>query len=238
MFDRIKKALSREPREPREDAKETLGPPSQLAGGAVSEWASTRGFGFSTSGDGGTVTLEGRVQGKRWRMELGRPTRNFIRGEELRGRAELGIDPNAAVLLLNRTLKEALEKKAYSAYTDDLQTMADPNLLEEMRWLAMYDEVGWNALPQAFRERYAVLADRRENALAWLGPALAAMMMDWPDPPPGAETPFMLMLLRGKAYLRMEYQPADMPTLQHAALIFTSACESALGGLATPVDRA
>jgi hypothetical protein len=234
MFDRIKKALMREPRE---DAKETLGPPSQLAGGALSEWASTRGFGFTANGDAGTLTLEGRVAGKRWRMELGRPSRNFIRGEELRGRAELGIDEDAAVLLLNRSLKEALEKKAYSAYTDDLQTMADPDLPEEMRWLAMYDEVGWDALPPAFWQRYAVLADRRENALAWLGPALAAMMLDWPDPAPDAETPFMLMLLRGKAYLRMEYKPADMPTLQHASLIFTTACESAIKGLSTRVDR-
>ena len=234
MFDRIKKAFSRESRE---DAKETLGP-SQMAGGAVSEWASTRGFGFSASGDGSTLTLEGRVEGKRWRMELGRPTRNFIRGEELRGRAELGIDEDAAVLVLNRTLKEALEKKAYSIYTDQLQTTADPNLPEEMRWLAIYDEVGWDGLPQPFWERYAVLANRRENALAWVDPALAAMLMDWPEPAPASETPFMMMLLRGKAYLRMEYQPAGMPTLQHAALIFTSACESALGGLSTPVDPA
>ncbi|MDB5946076.1 MAG: hypothetical protein JWQ33_1102 [Ramlibacter sp.] len=235
MFERIKKALSREPRD---DAKETLGPASHMAGGAVSEWASTRGFGFSVSGDGGTLTLEGRIKGKRWRMELGPPSRDFIRGEEVRGRAELGIDEDAAVLILNRTLKEALEKKAYSIYTDQLQTTADPNLPEEMRWLSMYDEVGWDGLPHEFWKRYAVLADRRENALAWIDPALAAMMMDWPEPAPAAETPFMVMLLRGKAYLRMEYQPADMPTLQHAALIFTTACEAALDGLSTPVDRA
>ena len=235
MFERIKKAFSREPRD---DAKETLGPPSHMAAGAISEWASTRGFGFSVSGESGTLTLEGRIKGKRWRMELGRPSRNFIRGEELRGRAELGIDEDAAVLVLNRTLKEALEKKAYSIYTDQLQTTADPNLPEEMRWLAMYDEVGWDGVPPEFWQRYAVLADRRENALAWIDLPLAAMMMDWPEPAPGAETPFMLMLLRGKAYLRMEYLPADMPTLQHAALIFTSACESALARLSAPANRA
>lgn len=233
MFERIKKAFFKEPGE---DARETLGPPSHMAGGAISEWATTRGFGFSVIGE--TLTLEGRIRGKRWRMELGRPSRNFIRGEELRGRAELAIDEDAAVLLLNRPLKEALEKKAYSIYTDQLQTTADPNLPEEMRWLAMYDEVGWDGLPKAFWERFAVLADRRENALAWIDPALAAMMLDWPEPGPTGETPFMLMLLRGKAYLRMEYQPADMPTLQHATLIFTAACEAALGGLSTPVDRA
>ena len=39
-------------------------------------------------------------------------------------------------------------------------------------------------------------------------------MLDWPEPAPSAEVPFMMMLLRGKAYLRMEYTPAD---LAHAA---------------------
>jgi hypothetical protein len=43
--------------------------------------------------------------------------------------------------------------------------------------------------------------------------------------------PFMVLLLRGKAYLRMEYTPANLLTLQHAALIFTTACEAALAGL-------
>jgi hypothetical protein len=38
----------------------------------------------------------------------------------------------------------------------------------------------------------------------------------------------MLLLLQGKAYLRMQYTPADLPTLQHAALVFTRACEAAL----------
>jgi hypothetical protein len=41
----------------------------------------------------------------------------------------------------------------------------------------------------------------------------------------------MMLLLRGKAYLRMEYTPPDLLTLQHAALIFTTACEAALKGL-------
>ena len=235
MFERIKKAFSRPPRD---DDKETVGPPSQLAAGAISEWASTRGFGFTPNDNNGALGLEGRIAGKRWRMELGRPSRKFIRGEELRGRAELGVDEDAAVLVLNRSLKDALDKQAYSIYTDGLQTTADPNLPEELRWLAMYDEVGWDGLPPAFWERYAVLADRRENAVAWVDATLAAAMMDWPTPGPDAETPFMLMLLRGKAYMRMEYQPPNMVTLQHAALVFTNACESALGGLATPVKRA
>ncbi|MBI2770933.1 MAG: hypothetical protein HYX47_15005 [Burkholderiales bacterium] len=229
MFERIKRALSGQGKEP----AESVSPSSQMAGGALSEWAATQGFGFSSQGAGGLMQFEGKISGRKWRMELGKPTRNFIRGEELRARAELGINEDAAVLVMNRPLKEALEKKAYSMYTDSLQTTADPNLPEEMRWLSMYDEVGWESLPRPFWERYSVLADQRDNALAWVTTPLARQMMEWPQPGPTPEIPFMLMLLRGKAYLRMEYTPADMPTLQHAAAIFTTACEAAVDGLST-----
>jgi hypothetical protein len=74
-----------------------------------------------------------------------------------------------------------------------------------------------------------VLTDNRESALAWLDPQFAQLMTDWPAPAPSAEVPFMVLLLNGKAYLRMEYTPAQLETLQHAARIFTSACESAIG---------
>ncbi len=226
MFDRIKKAFSKE-------AREAAPPSSQMADNAVSEWAGTQGFQFTGVGNGFSFALQGKVVNKPWRMERGRPTRNFIRGEELRARAELGLNEDIAVLVISRPLKEALEKQAYSSYTDSLQTTADPNLPEELRWLSMYDEVGWDSLPREFWQRYSVHADERDRALAWIDSSLAELMMDWPEPGPTAEVPFMMMILRGKAYLRMEYTPADIPTLQHAAQIFTSACESAIGGLST-----
>jgi hypothetical protein len=224
MFDRIKKAFAREAK-PDEPLSQ-----SQLMHGPVSEWAAHQGFSLSLQTAGQTVVVEGKVSGKPWRMELGKPTRGYIRGEELRARAELGLSEDLAVMVMNRPLKEALERKAYSMITDTLQTTADPNLPEEMRWLAMYDEVGWDGLQPEFWTRYAVLTDRREHALTWVDPPLAQQLMDWPMPAPAAEVPFMILLLRGKAYLRMEYAPAEMTTLQHAAQIFTSACEAAVGG--------
>jgi hypothetical protein len=194
MFDRIKKVFSKD-----KEREPDPGPASsQMPHSEVSQWAGTQGFAFS--GQGSAFALDGKVGNKTWRMERGRPSRNFIRGEEL--------------------------------YTDSLQTTADPNLPEEMRWLAMYDEVGWESLPLAFWDRYSVLTDEREHAIGWIDPVLAELMMKWPEPGPSAEVPFMLMLLRGKAYLRMEYTPADMATLQHAATIFTMCCESAMNGLA------
>ena len=222
MFERIKKAFSRE-------SKDTEGPNSQLAHGPMSEWAGTQGFAFSIDGANQGIALEGKIAGKPWRIQLGRPTRNYILGQEVRARGELGIDESVAVLIMNRPLKEALEKRAYQIYTDNLQTSVDSSLPEEMRWLAMFEEVGWEGLPREFWSRYSVLTDRRENAMAWIIEPLAHLALQWPKPGPSAEVPFMVLLMNGKAYLRMEYTPADIATLQHASLIFTSACEAALG---------
>ncbi|MFM9879337.1 MAG: hypothetical protein ACKVOO_02870 [Burkholderiaceae bacterium] len=203
--------------------------PSRFEDNPASVWASARGLAVQQRDKGKGVAIDGTVMGKAWRLEIGKPSRHFIRTEELRARSDLGLDPNVGVLIMNRHLKQALEKQAYERYTDTLQTQADVTMPEEIRWLSVYDEFGWESLPNAFWDRYCVLADDRANALAWLDAPLAELLMSWPALATNAQTPFMLLLLRGKAYLRMEYQPATVPTLQHASGIFTSACESALG---------
>lgn len=230
MFDRIKKAFAR-------DAKPAAHAPAavpQTRHGSVSEWAATQGMTFMGMASGQGFGLQGQVGGKPWKMELGKPGRKYIVGQELRGRSELGVDPDVLVVVMNRPLKEALEKQAYALFTDTLQTSADPNLPEEMRLLSMYDEVGWESLPRAFWSRYSVVAGSREHAMAWVDPLLAKQLLEWPAPAPPNEQPFMLLLLRGKAYLRMEQKVEHMPTLQHAATVFTSACENALGAFKAP----
>lgn len=225
MFEHLKKVFVRSETQPLEAARPD----------ALSEWASTHGFSYARPDKDGDFLLTGKVHGKSWKLESGAASRDYIVGEELRARAVLGINEDAAVLIMNRPLKEALEKRAYAIYTDTLQTTAAPSLPEEMRWLAMYEEVGWSSVVPEFWERYTVLADRREHALAWLDSKLAELLLHWPVPGPDAKTPFILMLLRGKAYLRMQYSPPNIATLQHAAIVYTSACESALAGLSTDI---
>jgi hypothetical protein len=223
MFERIKKAFQREPKGRGDSVL------SQSPHGPVSEWAASRGMTFSSGALGNTMSMQGKVGSRTWKMELGRPSRDYISGEELRARAELGVFDDVGAMVVNRPLKEALERRAYSMITDTLQTTADPRLPEEMRWLAMYDEIGWEGPPEAFWKRYAVLSDKRENALAWVDDDLILQLMSWPEPAPSPQVPFMMVLLRGKCYLRMQYLPAETSTLDHATDIFVSACESALG---------
>ena len=192
--------------------------------GRVSEWASVQGLSFSERGK--SYTLEGKINGKPWRLEQGKPSRDFIFGLELRARGEMNVRDDLAVMIMTRKLKNDLDKRAFSLYTDTLQTQIDPHLPEEMRWLSMYEEVGWEALGQAFLDHYAVLADERDNATAWLTPELAGQMMAWPSSEP--EVPRVLMVLRGKVYLRMQINEGDLPTLEHATRVFTTACNAAL----------
>ncbi|WP_332777717.1 hypothetical protein [Polaromonas sp.] len=226
MFERLKKVFG-------QGAPQASGqaPPTD----AVSEWAGTQGFTFTGHGADKGFSLTGKVSNKPWRLERGRSSRDYIQGEELRARAELGINEEAAVLIMNRSLKESLEKQAYQIYTDHLRTSADPSLPEEMRWLSIYTEVGWDSLPGEFWARYSVLADDRQHALAWIDQNLAELLLSWPEPGPDEQAPFIMMLLRGKAYLRMQYTPANVATLEHAAVIYTSACELALAGLSTDI---
>ncbi|MHB1125080.1 MAG: hypothetical protein ACYC0T_20520 [Ramlibacter sp.] len=232
MFDRIRKALARSA--PGATRAGDRGPSSLAADDPVSEWATTRGFSFAADNAGG-ATLDGQVQGRPWRLVRGKPTRDYVIGQELRARAELGLNEDVAAMVMNRSLKEALESKAFEQSTDQLRTGIDGNLPHEVRWLATFDEFAWEGPAAAFWDRYAVVAERRETALGWIDGALAQLLLDWLAPGPSAEVPFTLLLLRGKAYLRMEYRPANVATLQHAALVFTSACESALRA---PVDVA
>src|SRR6476619_1892976 len=100
MFERIKKALTR-------DAKGRADPPaSQLAHGPVSEWAASRGMSFSNVPLSRDVAMQGKVGGRPWRMELGKPSRDYIHGDELRARAELGVNDDVAAMIINRPLKD------------------------------------------------------------------------------------------------------------------------------------
>ena len=223
MFERFKKMMG----SPSADAVAT---PTTRSQGPVAEWAHGQGFAYAADGKADGFVVTGIVAGKPFKLERGRASRDYIHGDELRARGELQVNEDLAVLIMSRSLKESLENKAYAMYTDTLQTTADPSLPEEMRWLAMYSEVGWDSLSPAFWERYSVLADQRKHAELWLTQALGDLLMSWTEPAPSANVPFFLMLLRGKAYVRMQYSPADLPTLAHSMQIFSTACESAVAG--------
>lgn len=201
-------------------------PSAQSGFSKVSEWANLQGFRASEHRDGSGYRLQGSVGDKPWRMEQGYPSRDFIRGQELRARGEMNLNDDVAVLIMSRQLKSELDERLYAMQTSSLQTMTATNLPEEMRWLAMYEEYTWDSLGDTFFHYYAVLADEYPQALAWVNRDLAQQLMDWPELDP--TMPKILMLLRGKVYLRMQVQEDDLLTIEHATGVFTTACELAV----------
>ncbi len=262
MFNRIKKAFSSPAaRAPAPVAKPAASREPGAAGSAVqppqsvrvgtapgssgSMWGSLEG---AAGGDTAQAPLEGysgvappplklqlagKVMDKPWRIETGRPTRDFILGTELRAKAELDLPDDAVLVLMNRSLKEHLEREAFAAYTDDLQTTVDPKLGEEMRWLSLYEEFAWEGIDEAFWKRFAILGQYREPAMQWLDADMARAWMQWPSPETGPQVPMSFAVMRGKAYMRMECIPADRATVERAAEIFEHCCIRAIRSLGT-----
>lgn len=214
MFDRIRQALRIASRDP-----------------SLSAWAELHGLQAQGRLEDAQFALErnaGPGAALPWRVERGPPSRDFIRTSELRGRSERGAPEDLAVMVINRPLKEVLEARAYAEATDSMQTTVDSALNEEVRWLAMYDEVRWSGGPHTLWPAYAVVTEQRDAAEQWLGgPLVAHALLARAATPARSEVPFVLVLLRGRVYLREEFTPATLETLALSTSVFATACQAA-----------
>ena len=195
-------------------------------------WAQAQGMGFTPQA-GGSYAMKGEWHRQAVRIDCTAPSRPFILGLELNGRVDLGMSMPGNVVVLNRALKHRLETWAselYAQYTDTLQTTAQ-TVPDEIRWLSIYRDAGWNNWPDRhFAARYAVLTDEPDIARHWIDADAQHALMDWPGEGLNPQTPLMLMLLRGKAYLRMQIdQPKDTDTAVHALELFRRFSERARG---------
>src|SRR3978361_1955038 len=96
------------------------GPERDLVG--ISEWAKRRGHGFRRVRRDAGFVIDGLLEGRPWRMEWGPPQREYIEGHELRVRMELDLPSDTQMLLLSRPLMDALERKTFEDFTDNVQT--------------------------------------------------------------------------------------------------------------------
>ncbi|WP_291009292.1 hypothetical protein [Hydrogenophaga sp.] len=191
MFDLLKTALNRSPK------------PGAMDESLV-QWANERLLSHMGM-VGGAYALGGRLLDRPFRAECLASARQYITGMELMAKSDLGLTPAVNVILMNRNLKRQFETQAQAHYadvTDTLQTTAKA-LPEELRWLSLYRDAGWEGPAPAFWARYAVLTDTPEVARHWVDGDTVDMLMEWPlDVSPG--TPVLFMLTRGKTYLRMQ----------------------------------
>ena len=193
----------------------------------VGEWARQRGFGFKRVRSEAGFVIDGLLDGKPWRIEWGQPQRDYIAGHELRLRMELELPSDAQMLLLSRPLMDALERKTFEEFTDSVQTQVGTKTPEEMRWLVMFPKVNLSGL-KTLRNRFGAVASMADAGLAWLSGPLAHALEQAANGLLKNEPPFVLMTLRGRAYLRMQLSSPDAPDIAAALALFETAVSQAL----------
>jgi len=212
MFDRLKKALAGRTADPARDD-------------ALAQWAADRLLSHLPM-LGGTYALGGRLLDRAFRAECTTSHRDYIQGMELLAKADLGLSHEMHVVLMNRALKRTLEARAKAG--DGEVPGGGRAAPEEVRWVGLFRDAGWPGPPDDFWARYAVLTDAPELALRWLDSASIEMLMDWPAEV-SPDTPVMFMLMRGKAYLRLQVdRPEDRSAALHALDLFEHLCGRAL----------
>lgn len=213
MLDAFKRLISRPPSGP--DWRE------------VADWAKANKLKFKREQEGTGFVLDGGMESKPWRLEWGPPQRQYIEGHELRLRMELGLSPNLQVLLIAQPLLETLERQTFERFTESTQTVIDGNTPEEMRWLAMFSKVPYQASKDV-RMRFGLVGNVPAEAASWVQGALAHQLEESAAGFLQSEPPFVLMLLRGRAYLRMQLPEPDVRVIAQAVALFEVAVLQAL----------
>lgn len=197
---------------------------------SLTRWADDNGLQYSPLPNGGWA-VHGDWGGQPVRIECAAPSRPFIQGAELMARVDLGRATAGGVVVMNRMLKHHLEHWAselYSQYTDTLQTTAQ-QVPDEVRWLSMYRDAGWSGPDRHFWSRYAVLTNVLDVAREWIDGEGLQRLMRWPVDALSPDTPLMLMLLKGKAYMRLQLDDGlDTDKAMHALDLFRHFGEQAL----------
>lgn len=194
---------------------------------AVAEWAKHNRLKFKRESEGVGFVIDGGLESKPWRLEWGPPQRLYIEGRELRLRMELGLSPNLQMLLISQPLLESLERQAFERFTESTQTVIDHTTPEEMRWLAMFPKVPYKAA-KVVRSRFGLVGGTPPEATSWVEGALAKQMEEAAVGFLSDQPPFVLMVLRGRVYLRMQLAEPAVPLIAQAVSVFEVAVLQAL----------
>jgi hypothetical protein len=157
-------------------------------------------------------------------MEWGSPSRDYIPNIELRVRAETPNEFRPYGLLASRRLWEVLQQRAFSVFTDSLQTMPGLNLPEELRWVSVLQE--YPGVPQQLRPGVAVAG----TPPVVFNRFWDSMMADWAQSKEiagwnGQEQPMIVMLTRGRLYLRMSTTGPTLVDLDVATKVLEVVCK-------------
>ena len=180
---------------------------------ACAVWAREQGHVFRSNREGDGLVIEtADGAARQWRLEWGASQRPYIEGAELRIRAEMSLPAHLQCLVVSRMLMESLEKTVYEQFTHELQTRADTDTPEEMRWLVLYPKLNTREL-HGLKSSFGAVGNLTGPVALWLEGALARRLLEARQSWLRVEDPLVLMVHRGRLTLR-----AAMPTLDEQRL--------------------
>lgn len=193
---------------------------------AVESWAARSGLRFRKARDLSRFLIESTSSGFELRMEWGPSQRSYIESSELRMRMDMNLPGSLEMLVLNQPLMERLEGETFERYTQSAQTMIDLSTPEEMRWLAMFPKVDLSH-DKTLRSRFCALGADPGLTLAWIKSGLGTQLERASQEFLTQDTPFVLITMRGKIYLRMQMaEPSPAALAQCLALFDAAACSA------------
>lgn len=192
----------------------------------VRRWAEAAGhrFALGRGGEGFVVEAQGSSGGAGCRIEWGPSQRNYIAGQELRVRADIGAG-DVQMLAATRDLVGRLEREAFEQFTEGNQTRIDDDTPEEMRWVVLFPQVPAKVLG-ALAVRFALLANRPRAATLWLEEGLAAPLAasaSWL----ARGRPMVLVVQRGRFVLRLGCEEPQCAVLEGAMALGLAAAAAA-----------
>jgi hypothetical protein len=181
----------------------------------MKEWAAHRGDASKRSRKGHGCVVAFTLDGHQGRMEWGPPQRAYIPTRELRVRIDMGLPPQLEMMVMSRPLARRLESDAFAQMVRGQQTGIDSVLSEEQRWLSVFEPVDFDANP-VVQKSFLILGSSPPHARRWVAGDLANRLVRASSRWLGAETPLVLMTLRGRIYLRTEVPVLDSAVLDGA----------------------
>jgi hypothetical protein len=188
-------------------------------------WAESAGHRFAVGRGGEGFVVESQAAGAAFRIEWGPSQRNYIAGQELRVRADVGPATDVQMLVATRPLMERLERDVFEQYTEGTETRIDDHTPEEMRWVVLYPQVPSKVLG-ALNDRFGLLSNRPRASTLWLESGLAgplAKCIAWHDP----AAPMVMVAQRGRFVLRMALSEPHIAVLDGALSLGLAAAAAA-----------
>ncbi len=213
--------------------------PIQPAWRSAQDWAQHQGHVFRSVPEAGFVmegqlrappaaakppTRAGAAAAAVWRLEWGPSKRHYIVAQELRLQSELPLDPDLQLLVINRCLKNEMERSVFELFVEGVQTRIDTATPPEMRWLVLLPAVDPSELP-GLGTGWAAVASHKQALLQWAEGAMLSALAAYIEDP---LRPVVLMISRGRLSLRAELAESDLHGLPQWVSLFEAALHAAL----------